>query len=257
MPTEILPPDESLVWKYMSLTKLLSLLQTEALFFSRADQFEDLHEGAFTFASMERFKEEHEVSFEEHFLTLTRQIPMRSFVSCWHSSQVESVALWKIYGQIEGSIALLTTVGALKSAFPSTNDSVNGPLISQDIRSVQYIDYREENPELSELTGTLCYKRLAFSYEKEIRVIRQEFPTRPSVSRPGKRVITLEPLPTELGRQLSVSVSELVHRLYLAPSSPEWVLPVVRSLMDRYGYSAIECCQSQLDELPEVGRLDA
>jgi hypothetical protein len=52
LPYEVLPPQETPVWRYMSLAKLLALFSSRALFLSRADLFEDHFEGAFSEGSL-------------------------------------------------------------------------------------------------------------------------------------------------------------------------------------------------------------
>jgi hypothetical protein len=44
-----LPRDPTVkIWRYMDRAKLESLLQTQSLYFHRADKFQDIHEGQFT-----------------------------------------------------------------------------------------------------------------------------------------------------------------------------------------------------------------
>jgi len=252
----MLPPDDTPVWRYLSLAKLLALLRTKSVFLCRADQF-DAFEGAFTEGSLREHAEEWGTEYPDGLIQLSRWLPCRSFVSCWHASEAESVALWKIYAGIEGSLAIRSSVGALKKAFPSLLERKNDLLVSQDVRRVQYIDYLTEHPCINDLAGPLCYKRRAFSFEQEIRVIRQELPSisKPSPDRPNGRAIILAAPPAEMGREIDVNVEELIEKVYLAPSSPDWLLPTVRITIERFGFGSIECRQSSLDELPDFGRL--
>lgn len=257
---ETLPPDNTPVWRYISLAKLLALLRTKSVFFCRADQFDDVFEGAFTEGSLRELAEQWGGEYPESVIQLCSWLPSRSFVSCWHAANVESAALWKIYAGVEGSLAIQSTVGALKKAFPSILEKKGDDLIvSQDVRRVQYIDYLTEHSFINDLAGPLCYKRQAFSFEQEIRVIRQELPSisKPSPERPNGRAINLATPPAEVGREIEVNLDELIEKVYLAPSSPAWLLPTVRSAMERFGFTTIECRQSSLDELPAFGRLSS
>jgi hypothetical protein len=40
------PPDDARIWRYIDISKLVSLLTTNALFFARADRFTDTWEGS-------------------------------------------------------------------------------------------------------------------------------------------------------------------------------------------------------------------
>lgn len=255
-PYEVLPPDETVVWRYISLPKLVSLLQTRSLFLSRADLFDDVFEGSFTEGSLREYVSEWGPDFAQRVATLSRWVPSRSYVSCWHISAVESVALWKMYADAEGSIALKSSVGALRSAFPDRADRQEHLIVSQDVRRVVYIDYRSEHPYINDLAGPLCYKRQAFAFEQEVRVIRQELPIGPSSARPQGSAIQLATPPSDRGRELPVELDRLLEAIYLAPSSPDWMLGTIEAVVARFGLEGIECRQSSLDDLPAIGRLE-
>jgi hypothetical protein len=251
---EILPPADTPVWRYVSLAKLLALFRSRALFLTRADLFDDPFEGAFSKGSLQDFAKDSGSEFPENLVALTQWVPSRSFVSCWHASDVESVALWKIYAGSEGALALRSTVGTLKAIFPEITTVEGDRIINQAVRSVQYIDYRTEHPFINDLMGPLCYKRRAFSYEQEIRLIRQEIPSGPAKDRPGGSAIQVGPPPEHRGIDVPVDLTTLIEAVYLAPSSPSWLLEVVAETMRRFDLSGIPCRQSTLDELPEFGR---
>jgi len=50
------PPDDTLVWKYMDLSKFLDILLSEKMFMSRSDKFEDQYEGTFSEPTYEEIK---------------------------------------------------------------------------------------------------------------------------------------------------------------------------------------------------------
>jgi hypothetical protein len=52
--------------------------------------------------------------YEEHYIEMLRQLRA---VWCWHNSQMESAAMWSIYG--ERGIAVKTDVASLKAALPA------------------------------------------------------------------------------------------------------------------------------------------
>jgi hypothetical protein len=253
-PYEILPPAETPVWRYMSLAQLLSLLHTQALFLCRSDLFEDQFEGSFTEGSLRDHEKEWGTEFPENLIQLSRWTPCCSFVSCWCASTEESAALWRIYGPSLGSCAIVSTVGALQKHFPETTETVGDILVNQAIRKIQYIDYGSVHPYLNDMMGPLCYKRRAFSYEQEIRVIRQEFPTGPSRSRPEGRAIIMGEPPEERGKQIKVELNEMLSAVHLAPSSPNWLKGVVTETLQRFELST-PCYQSNLDDLPAYGAL--
>jgi len=213
---------------------------------------EDPFEGSFTEGSIRAHQEEWDTSFPDDLVTLARWVPCQSYVSCWHISDVESAALWRVYGDAEGSLAIRSTVGALKTVFPEKLDVADNAIISQDIRKVLYIDYTSDHPHLNDLAGPLCYKRHAFAYEQELRLIRQELPTGPASGRANGRAIQLGPPPPDKGRVIRVEPDTLLKAIYLAPSSPEWIRSLLQKVLARFGLGGLPCRQSGLDDLPEI-----
>src|SRR5699024_12403473 len=66
-----LPTDpNTIVWKYLDLSKFVDLLLTRQLFMSRADKFEDQYEGTFsepTFEEIRKRSEEHTSELQSRF----------------------------------------------------------------------------------------------------------------------------------------------------------------------------------------------
>ncbi|NTW53402.1 MAG: hypothetical protein HGB15_01265 [Chlorobaculum sp.] len=259
LPYETLPPADTPVWRYMSLAKFIAILRTQSIFLCRADLLDDIFEGSFSEGSLREHAGDGRTYFPENHIALMQWIPCRSFISCWHASEVESAALWKIYAGTEGCISIRSKVGSLQKAFPSIIERTDNLIITQEVCSVQYIDYRTSHPEINDLVGPLCYKRSAFSYEQEIRVIRQEIPDvpKPSEGRPDGRAIKIGVPPDKNGLDLKVNIDEFIEDVYLAPSSPSWLLPTVQDTIHAFGFHNILCRQSSLDELPEFRRIEA
>jgi hypothetical protein len=250
---EELPDASTPIWRYLDLPKFLALLRTRALYLCRADLFGDPFEGSFTEGSLREHEQEFSSKFPDNLVTMTQWIPCRSFVSCWHVAEFESAALWKIYASSQGSVAIRSSVGTLKNLFPEKDDRRGDFLVCQAVRLVQYIDYRNEHPYLNDLMGPLCYKRRAFSYEQEIRVILQELPTVQARNRPNGRAIAVGPPPEEKGKEVQVDLETLLDAVYVAPSSPRWLRDAVEETMNRFELQRVPCRQSTLDELPEFG----
>ena len=89
-----IPPFESpvdrgvLLWRYMQTCKLRHLLETRTLFFPRADQFQDLHEGLLPVATARQWP-----SLDQWIRDARRQ----TFVSCWCQHDGELDLMWRAY----------------------------------------------------------------------------------------------------------------------------------------------------------------
>ena len=95
------PPADAILWRYMDFTKFVSLLEKRALFFARADQLGDPFEGAIPinniksrYTSLKPKLSAKEILMYEHLRIELRRLTL---ISCWHESNHESEAMWKIY----------------------------------------------------------------------------------------------------------------------------------------------------------------
>lgn len=80
-------------------------------------------------------------------------------VSCWHQSDSDSNAMWKIYSNSGFGVAISTTVSKLKSILKGPN---------MTIYFVKYIKDDNFHKEGNPVSG-IFVKRNSFSHEKEIR----------------------------------------------------------------------------------------
>ena len=132
------------IWRYLDFTKFVSLICNQSLFFCRADEIAklDRFEGTFTGASLKALisktntkKPEDEFeTLKQMFGLLTRALRKCTVVSCWHKSEIESDAMWKLYSSNKQSIAIQSTIGRLKSCFDKTKERIW-------IGEVEYIDF--------------------------------------------------------------------------------------------------------------------
>jgi hypothetical protein len=111
-------PADIQVWRYMDIEKLLSILVDQALFFAstRTIASDDWFEGQFTADELAAlgldpfvFKE----IDEKYNATVLSQL----FFNCWHMNNSESDAMWKIYVNGNGGVAISSTIARLKESF--------------------------------------------------------------------------------------------------------------------------------------------
>jgi len=91
--------DNTIIWRYLSLEKLLSLLHYKSLYFALPEQFEDPLEGAWfqkDFDEVEAYKDQ---KMKEQVLAYTSKKGFYSGMSCWHQSPDESQAMWRAYAE--------------------------------------------------------------------------------------------------------------------------------------------------------------
>ena len=119
-----LPEDQdTIIWKYLDLSKFLDLLISKKLFMSRSDKFEDQYEGTFSEPTFEEIKKLSENNPE--FLAYYKSHREKVVVSSWHINEYESFAMWQIFTQNTEGLAIQTTIGRLKKALEQKKEPSN------------------------------------------------------------------------------------------------------------------------------------
>ena len=246
---QIYPEVENLyIWRYMDFTKFLNILENKALFFTRADKFEDPLEGTYSrYNSSVRgnvYKDQYnfDCSLTERISAALSQANQQcrpyTCVNCWHINSFESEAMWKLYLKSNEGIAIQSSYQRLIRAVADYPEDVY-------IGCVKYIDFnRDWMPEGNSL-APFVHKHKAFTHEKELRAI-VTLPHDP----PGPPQAQFSIAPPEYGIDVMVNLDELIDSIILAPTCPGWVEKLVRSVIDRYGLSNKPVRRSDLDAPP-------
>jgi len=117
------PPDNQVIWRFMDFAKLLSILHTGCLRFTRADRLDDRLEGELTDVELLHLEElrgrSGNGSGAERFASSIAQTRRQCFVNCWYQGDDESGAMWKLYAPGSGGVAVRSSIGAVKRAIKS------------------------------------------------------------------------------------------------------------------------------------------
>ena len=148
-----MPPDINVdtslrIWRYMDLAKYLSFLKTKSIRLSRADTFEDPYEGLInnpTVQVMQNVVPGKQQPFElaRNFADQLEEDRKSTFVNCWHWSESESAAMWKLYSNNDYCVAIVSNIPRLLRQLPEY----------VAFSCVRYIDWEAEcflRPELSQ-----------------------------------------------------------------------------------------------------------
>jgi hypothetical protein len=162
------------VWRYMTLQRFEQMLSNRGLRFASPDDFkEDPFEGSVPRAwskrqstqTRELNKAEIPPSMGTIKATRNRTQEDRSgiVINCWHASEHESLAMWKLYAPVDGAVCIRSTCSRLKECL-TKEDGIH-------IGLVKYIDYGKHDFLEGSSLSPYMYKRLSFEHEKELRVI--------------------------------------------------------------------------------------
>lgn len=219
-----LPEDpDTIVWKYLDLSKFLDLLMSRKLFMSRSDKFEDQYEGTFSEPTYEEIKKLSENNPE--FLDYYKSHREKVVVSSWHINEYESFAMWQIFTQNNEGLAIQSTIGRLQKALkPEIN-------YSQFIGEVNYIDYKKEYIPFDNMFFPFMFKRKSFQYEREVRIISD---------------LSENNIKINDGLKIDVDITQLIEKIYIHPKSENWYKKLVIELVSKLDYT-IEIEKSDLE----------
>jgi hypothetical protein len=223
----------------MDFTKFVSMLETRALYFTRADQLGDPFEGSYSQANQQmrlvssgELPQEMQDKLREHKANLAKQIRAATFINCWHMNDGESAGMWKLYTQTNESVAIKSTFSRLAN------------LLSDDfyIGMVDYIDFDKDWVPEGNLFYPFVHKRKSFAHECEVRAVTLRIP----LTNGNPDLAARQPLK---GIQKTLALDELVESIYVAPTCPEWFRVLVEQVCKRYELN-MSVRRSSLDAEP-------
>jgi hypothetical protein len=151
------------------------------------------------------------------------------YVSCWHKSEYESAAMWKLFGA-ENSICIKTSVSKI----------LNGNIPKETVvrlDEVKYINHSIQNTHTNSLEPFLS-KSLAYEFEKEVRLIG--FNPKENISSPPAQF-----------KEIHYNVlHNLIEEIILSPDSLPWFREQIISLCNLYGLSNPRIVESELTQKP-------
>lgn len=253
---------EQPIWRYLSVPQLLSILDQEALWFARADTFEDPYEGRLPQRDIDELAPIHEVQLPAYLEVLNKasrwvgDIDRRSeieafrrstFVNCWHQASAERDLFWRGNLDSRQGVVIRSDIASLEDALAGYDET--------DVRfgEVQYIDYQTERIAHRHDLAPIVHKREAFSDERELRAVVVSFPNdkHPSYDNTtyGQH-LELDWEGQRAGKYVPVDVGTLLHEVRTAPTASGWLRRSIDDVIGRYGYEVpVEQSGLRIEEL--------
>ncbi len=235
------------IWRYMDFTKFVSLLSTSSLFLARADTFEDPFEGRYLGVSLETYDDEKPRPLAEQKFIRSWNTTLQKFtaISCWHVSEYESAAMWKLYLKSDEGIAIQSTYRKLFEAIRT--DTV------LSLGEVEYIDHIQVRMKGDIAMQSFFHKRRSFEHEKELRLLHQILPINwPVDYKPNSNGLLIggvsnldKESPFDGGIAIPIEVNHLVEQIYISPTAQSWFKEVVKNVTAQYKYN-FQIVQSSL-----------
>jgi hypothetical protein len=243
------PNNENIkIWRYISLPKFMRLVQSKSLYFSRANYLGDPFEGSLSQANiqfreyvrkfrhivpqLESYRDIDDQTLDRLFRTQSeshKYMVDRMLVSCWHMSDYESAAMWKLYSSGEPIVAIQSTYKILETLLP----------VWANLGTVQYADYQKDLiPEINAFYP-IMHKQNSFEHEKELRAVIWDMNTTDT----GGKFISANA--DSFGLNLPIDIHKLMQNIFIDPLAPHWFENVVRDVCEIYQLN-VTICKSNL-----------
>jgi hypothetical protein len=208
------PPRKTVLWRYMDFAKFVDMIENRTLWFARVDQLEDPLEGTHTDGELAGIRKNLEKKHAESLIRIVRSGRSDVYVNCWRSGPTESLAMWDLYGNGSGIVAVKSSVGRLREAVATCGKPVY-------ISKVQYLDWRDASG-LDNVLVACTRKDLSYQHEAEVRVMIFEASNNRSTR-------------GSLGIRLPVDIERLITEVVVGPREQKWVVRLAERVMERYG----------------------
>lgn len=225
--------DQTKLWRYMSFSKFLNMIETSSLYFCRIDSFEDKMEATITKGSHYFAKSTQNPWQVFELLCTDKQLEIyrnMTFANCWHINEAENPDMWENYVMSQGNegIAIQTDFDSLLKSFDTNRTLTN--------LKMKYIDYETAHidyffPNIAEF---LLIKDISFQYENELRIItlEEEYPIYDADLMDMNEKIEIY---SHRGESIHIKLDTLIHKIYLSPNSTQRFGDTIKKLVTQYG----------------------
>ncbi|WP_421197132.1 hypothetical protein [Aeromonas enteropelogenes] len=211
------PSDTTTIWRYYSVEKFLHLITSKELYFSSAESFEDPFEGDYGTKAKYMIRE---IYGEEQYvkdLNTYEFLKKHTYISCWYESENESDAMWKIYGN---GIAVKSRFGHISKLLPWSEDEL------RHAGRINYIDYDNDNLSVNNSYLPYFYKRKAFSHEREVRFLIQNYN------------LSWDHYPKpSLGKNINLDINNSIEEIVFSPIMPEFVKSSLETIIKKLDFT--------------------
>lgn len=235
------PETDYTIVKYLDLTKYISLLQRQSLFFCRLDKLEDHFEGITAKPNFEKRVEFYKSLRDQlNFFTVPfpdekileevkknyefeNKLKAINCVNCWNKKDDESAALWKIYSDFSKGIMIKSSISLLEKSLKDTDKEIK-------LSEIHYLDYDKEIMPDGNTMYPLIHKHSAYAYEDEVRLIHE-------VKSEAGFAYDWTKEEVQEGIYIKTDLNTLIDEIVIGPYSPKWFFKLVEDITNKYGLS--------------------
>lgn len=238
------------IWRYVSIPQLLSIVESNSLWFTRSDQFDDPYEGRLPKKNRNELASSTDIKLPQwaevdqnmggrNRTALWEPVSERSeietyrrvsFINSWHQLDSELDTLWRANLRSELGVVIKSTIDKLKNSFRHTDYRVH-------IGEVEYIDFKHDMIDEGNKLYPFIYKRKGFRQENELRAVITTLPHEDHPEwtgrAPGEQVeLDWEEQPP--GLYIDIEIDTLIEEIRISPTTPAWVERVLSNILSQY-----------------------
>lgn len=235
--------EKTIIWRYMDIIKFLDLIQTQQLYFSNIENFNDPYEG-FVSSDYKKMELKNFKTIEEKNLyEIEKKEELKNyFINCWHVNDYENVAMWKAYTDSNNGIAIKSTIGNLTVAIGEKNYKNKEYNRSVSFGKVEYIGELSDEEILkiksktifNDKTKILLYKNISFEAENEVRLIIKKENT------------------NNYYCKLDVDINKLINEIYIIPTAPAYYRHIIEKLIEKYNIKNVDISTGISTDIPII-----
>lgn len=240
------------IWRYVDFAKFVSILEEKALFFADYRQFDDPQEGCFPPENIENHiqslgqnnkdipLEKRKEIAKSHYNKLEKTLHGAGdyFINCWHMNKVESLAMWKLYSDMNKGISI-------QSTFKNLNECLSKYEYADDI-AIGMVNYDPSIDWSHECTvyRPFIHKRRSFQHEQELRAIlfrrHDANNMKLEIDNPADTIKDSKGIP------IPVDLDILIDKIYISPKAHIWFEKLVKTLLNKYDLGHKEVIHSTI-----------
>jgi hypothetical protein len=248
--------ENSFLWRYIDISKLLSFVLDKSFFCTRLDKFEDKKEGiTLNHLILKKLKNETEkflnnnkignsISVEVAGGKMNRiddeinQIQKSNFANCWFIAEEysESVAMWNLYSS-PNSVAIKIKYSDFKNKLLKNGFTASENTLEIVCAPIKYVNFSNPYSEELNLIDSVFLKDLSFQYENEFRIIiKKEFKKIPVEYHPEiyrKKSEKLHQIFEPFGINLIINQFEDYNfEIVFHPKSQDWIKKDIKKIIE-------------------------
>ena len=216
------PPDETVVWRYIDIPKLIDLLEQRSLWLSPLDRLDDPREGRATTTEFEQIRLQ---KYGKELIGMNEGMRSEGCVNCWFEGPIESMAMWQIYGRGSYAVAIKSTIGSLKKA---VSEAVAPVYISR----MEYVDWNDHARWPGNAIAMALRKSNCYNHEQEVRLYALRSMLESDL---GGHAVQGTPIEMPIGVRVPIEPGPLIHAVIVGPEGSCWTMELIVRLMARFG----------------------